>query len=198
MPDRVIHPFVMTPGFAQIIWEEAVIGLAIVGTDNRFVRVNQRMCQLVGYTQDELCARTWMDITDPQDTDADQAEVRRVISGESCGYTMFKRYLRKFGGTVPVELTVIPLRSESGEHVSMLLSQVVPIEPKYITGAQSPPTGGGISEDDREILSTVRFVAKRWKWVLFIILVLLGSNGANFVLNIIQAVGGQAAKLTPP
>ncbi|MFN8498697.1 MAG: PAS domain S-box protein [Anaerolineae bacterium] len=87
-------------------FEQAAVGIAHVAPDGRFLRVNQKLCAIVGYTMDELLARTFQDITHPDDLAADLEYVREMLAGELATYSMEKRYFKKNGDIVWVNLTV--------------------------------------------------------------------------------------------
>src|SRR5688572_183493 len=87
-------------------FEQAAVGIAHVAPDGRWLRVNERLCQFVGYTQDELVTKRLVDITHPEDLQADIDHFRRLLSGEIVSYTMEQRYLHKNGATIWIELTV--------------------------------------------------------------------------------------------
>jgi PAS domain S-box-containing protein len=95
-------------------FEHANIGIAHVGLDGRWVRVNQRLCEIVGYTHGELAEMTLRDITHPDDLDADLHHVARLLRGEADTYAMEKRYLRKDGSLVWINLTVALIRDSAG------------------------------------------------------------------------------------
>ena len=94
--------------------EDAPIGMALVALDGRFVRVNRALCEILGYSPDELMARTFQSITHPDDVEADVAAHGRLVRGDISRYRMEKRYLRKDGSAVDVQLNVSVLRSQSG------------------------------------------------------------------------------------
>ena len=77
------------------IFEQAAVGIAQVGMDGRWLRVNQRLCDIVEYPREELLQCTFQEITHPEDLNADLAFVRQVLAGEISTYSMEKRYLRK-------------------------------------------------------------------------------------------------------
>ena len=87
-------------------FENAAVGVAHVAIDGRWLRVNSRLCEIVGYDESELLARTFADITHPDDLEIDLHQVQRMLAGEIGTYALEKRYLRKGGGHVWVELTV--------------------------------------------------------------------------------------------
>ncbi len=96
-------------------FEHAAVGAAQVGIDGRWLRVNRRLCEIVGYTQDEMLGMTFADITHPEDLEADLEQTRAMLRGESQTFTMEKRYVKKVGSTVWVNLTVSLVREASGE-----------------------------------------------------------------------------------
>lgn len=95
-------------------FEQAAVGIALVAPDGRWLRVNQKLCAIVGYPREELLARTFQDLTHPDDLAADLGYVRQVLAGELSAYSMEKRYFRKDGAIVWVNLTVALVRTDSG------------------------------------------------------------------------------------
>jgi len=92
----------------------AAVGIAHVGLDGRWLRMNDALCAITGYSREELHAKDFADITHPDDIEADWAQARRVLAGEISTYAMEKRYIRRDGSTVWVNLTVSLLRSSDG------------------------------------------------------------------------------------
>jgi PAS domain S-box-containing protein len=96
-------------------FEQAAVGISHVGTDGCWLRVNQRLCDIVGYTRAELLRKTFQDITHPDDLEADLACVHQILAGEIETYSIEKRYIRKDRSVVPIKLTVSLVRGPSGE-----------------------------------------------------------------------------------
>jgi PAS domain S-box-containing protein len=90
----------------QATFEQAAVGIALVAPDGRWLRVNRKLCDIVGYTPQELLALSFQDITHPDDLAADLDQVRRMLAREITTYSMEKRYLRKDGAVVWINLTV--------------------------------------------------------------------------------------------
>jgi diguanylate cyclase (GGDEF)-like protein/PAS domain S-box-containing protein len=86
--------------------DNAPIGIALVDLDGRWLRVNRTLCQIVGFTEAELLARSFQDITHPSDLDIDLEQVGRVMRGELDHYTLEKRYIHADGHHVWVRLAV--------------------------------------------------------------------------------------------
>src|SRR5262249_27934946 len=76
-------------------FDQAAVGIAHVAPDGRWLRVNQKLCDIVGYNHHELMRLTFQDITYPDDLEADLGYVRRLLAGEITTYSMEKRYFRK-------------------------------------------------------------------------------------------------------
>lgn len=95
-------------------FEQAAVGIAHVAPDGRWLRVNRKLCEIVGYSHDELLALTFQDITHPADLNADLALVGQVLAGEIDSYQMEKRYLRQGGEQIWINLTVSLVRDEQG------------------------------------------------------------------------------------
>src|SRR5262249_10999943 len=95
-------------------FENAAVGIARVGGDGCWLEVNQRLCDIVGYTRKELMTKKFGDITHPDDLESDWNQARRLLAGEIENYSMEKRYYRKDGSIVWVNLTVSLARKADG------------------------------------------------------------------------------------
>ena len=104
------------PAVARQFQELPLVGMAVTSpTSRRWLQVNQALCDMLGYTEAELLARTWSELTHPADLDADVAEYQRVLRGEADSYQRDKRYLHKRGGIVHVTINVKASRNAAGE-----------------------------------------------------------------------------------
>lgn len=91
-------------------FEQAAVGIAHVSPDGRFLRVNRKLCTIVGYEREELMRRSFQSITHADDLHADLDLMRRLVAGEFEHYAMDKRYVRKSGEPVWIRLTVSMVR----------------------------------------------------------------------------------------
>ena len=96
-------------------FEGAGIGVAHVAPDGRWLRVNHKVCEITGYTESELLSARFQDITHPEDLAADLAETQKIIDGTLNTFAMEKRYIRKDGSLVWVNLTVSCVRDAAGQ-----------------------------------------------------------------------------------
>jgi PAS domain S-box-containing protein len=104
----------------RLTLDEAPIGMALVAPDGRFLRVNRALCEIVGYTADELTGLTFQAITYPDDLDADLELAGRLARGEIPRYQLAKRYLRKDGTGVDIMLSGSALRGADGAPVHFI------------------------------------------------------------------------------
>jgi PAS domain S-box-containing protein len=83
------------------VFELAPVGIAWLDTiSGRYLRVNPRLAEMLGYTQEELCGRTWIELTHPDDRERDRARARPFVEGEIASLTTLERFVRKDGATV--------------------------------------------------------------------------------------------------
>jgi PAS domain S-box-containing protein len=95
-------------------FEQAAVGVAHVAPDGRWLRVNRRLADILGYPPEELARLTFQAVTDPDDLGADLDLVRRLTAGEIDRYALEKRYVRKDGARVWAALTVALVRRPDG------------------------------------------------------------------------------------
>ncbi len=95
-------------------FDQAAIGMNMVTPDNRFIKVNQAFCELLGYSESEILAMTYHDITHPEDRDLDQPFVKKMYAGEISNYQLEKRYLTKAGDVIWANISVALVRDSSG------------------------------------------------------------------------------------
>jgi len=99
----------------RAIFEQAAVGIAQVSADGRYLRLNQRFCDITGYSQDEMLACSFETITHPDDLAANLESVRRALAGEFETFSLEMRYIRKDRSPVWVNLTVSLVREPVGE-----------------------------------------------------------------------------------
>jgi PAS domain S-box-containing protein len=96
-------------------FEQAAIGIAHLTLDEQWISVNQRYCEITGYTRDEILLLKLDDLTHPDDMAASREFIARIRADELPEYKIEKRYVRKTGETIWVHLTVSIVRSTHGE-----------------------------------------------------------------------------------
>ncbi|MBV9258014.1 MAG: PAS domain S-box protein, partial [Ktedonobacteraceae bacterium] len=98
----------------RVLFEQAAVGIAHVAVDGRWLQVNQKLCDIVGYTRKDLLERTFQDITHPDDLASALECVRRLLQNELQTCTLETRYLRKDGALIWTKQTVSLVRDATG------------------------------------------------------------------------------------
>lgn len=108
------------------VFEHAPIGMALLDLEGRWLDVNAQFCRIVGYSRDELLQRAFRDITASADLAADDLLLEQLLNGQIPSYQREKRYVRKDGVPVWVELAVSLARDALGDP-EYLITQIVDI-----------------------------------------------------------------------
>lgn len=93
----------------------APTGFALVAIEGQFIKVNRALCKLLGFTEAEMLARTFQDITHPDDLPVQLEYARMLLADEIRSYQMEKRYIHAAGHAVTVLLNVSLMRDAQGQ-----------------------------------------------------------------------------------
>ncbi len=96
-------------------FEHASVGIANATFDGRWFNVNQQLCDMLGYTREEMLALRFQDVTYPDDLATSMEHHRRLWEGECQSYEFEKRYIRKDGALIWVHLTISLMRTAEGQ-----------------------------------------------------------------------------------
>jgi PAS domain S-box-containing protein len=91
-------------------FDYAPIGMAIVATDGHWIKVNNSLCSLLGYSEEEFLKHTFQDFTHPDDLNIDLNYMHRLLRDEIPSYNMEKRYFHKDGHQIWIYLSVTLVR----------------------------------------------------------------------------------------
>jgi diguanylate cyclase (GGDEF)-like protein/PAS domain S-box-containing protein len=105
---------------------EAPIGMALVGLDGQWMRVNRALCDITGYPAEELRGKTFADITHPDDVGTNVGEAERLAHGSGRDYHVEKRYINKQGDVIWVNVSVSVVRDADGRP-SYFITQVLDV-----------------------------------------------------------------------
>jgi len=100
-------------------FEQAAVGMAQATVEGKFLLVNQKLCEILGYSRQELVEKRFQEITWPGDLANEEGLVRQLLAGEIENYSLEKRYIRKDGELVWANLTVSLLREQNGTQFLM-------------------------------------------------------------------------------
>lgn len=99
----------------RTLFESSPIGIVFAEPDGRFVKANQALCEMLGYSEEDLCERDFLSITHPDDLTANRMLASRALAGEIPGYRMEKRYVCKDGEIVWGALVTTLIRDRAGQ-----------------------------------------------------------------------------------
>lgn len=95
-------------------FEDAMIGMTLLAPDNRRLRVNKAFCEFLGYSREELLARTLVDIVHPADVEEERRRRALLLAGEHASYRREKRYLHKQGHVLWADFSCRLVRDAQG------------------------------------------------------------------------------------
>lgn len=107
-------------------FDNASVGMAIVGLDGSWLRANTALCDLLGYTEDDLLMTDFQSVTHPEDLDADLDFLDQLVKGQIPSYQMQKRYIRANGAVMWGLLSVGMIKNADGEP-EHFISQIVDV-----------------------------------------------------------------------
>jgi PAS domain S-box-containing protein len=145
------------------VFEEGPLGLALVGKHYHFVKVNRALCQMVGYSEAELLQRSFVDITHPDDVRADVELAERLFRREIPFYQLRKRYVKKNGEIIWINLTASLIRDREGEPIHGLamiedITELKRTQEEALAGQKLESLGvlaGGIAHDFNNLLGGI-------------------------------------------
>ncbi|HEX7127012.1 MAG TPA: PAS domain S-box protein [Thermodesulfobacteriota bacterium] len=139
----------------RIAFEHAAIGMAVAGTDGRWLRVNAALCELLGYTADELLGRRPQDVAHPDDVAGELEDVRRLIAGERSAAQAEMRCIRKDGRVVWIQRTASVARDDAGEPLYLItqMQEIAERGPAQAALAASEERFRALIESSSEIVT---------------------------------------------
>ena len=144
----------------NLFYDLPFIGMAITSPETmRWVRFNDRLCEILGYSRDELPQITWMEITHPDDLELDVAEFERVMRGEAEGYVMDKRFIHKDGGIIDVAIDVKSLRNEN-RTIDFFITTVQDISDRKRAEARQKQAEQALAESEERYRQVVQTQAE--------------------------------------
>ncbi len=116
----------------QSYFENGSVGMSVSSPGKGWIELNQKFCQMLGYTKGELIGINWMDLSHPDDLQANLDYFNQALEGTLDRYQMDKRFIRKDGKILFVTLSVACQRNEDGT-LHHLLSSYVDITDQKLT-----------------------------------------------------------------
>ncbi|HPC99178.1 MAG TPA: PAS domain S-box protein, partial [Bacteroidales bacterium] len=98
----------------RLYFENAAVGMSVTSPDRSFLEINKTLCEMTGYSKEELTGKKWTDITYHEDLDKNMILFQEALDGLRDNYALDKRFIRKDGSLVNVALSVVCIRNEDG------------------------------------------------------------------------------------
>jgi diguanylate cyclase (GGDEF)-like protein/PAS domain S-box-containing protein len=95
-------------------FQNSAIGMALISPQGKWLKINSKVSEIIGYSEAELLTKTFQDVTHAEDLNADLDQVRQMLAGEIESYKMEKRYIHKDGHLVWVLLAVTLVNDKNG------------------------------------------------------------------------------------
>lgn len=135
--------------------DKAPIGKAVVLPDGHFVKVNPALCQLLGYSEQELLAMDFPSITYPEDRPGSTASMRALLEGKSPSYQLEKRYVHRDGRVIWAQLNMSLVRRPTGE-AEFLVAQIQDISERKVIERINEELVSVVSHELRAPLTSIR------------------------------------------
>ena len=139
-------------------FENAAIGMVMASPEGKVIHGNAALCELLGYTENELRGLTTVELTHPEERDAARDAIERMHDDSLARFAVEKRYLHKDGTPVWVQIAASPIRDESGR-VTCFITQVHDVtarrqsEERFRRLFDSSPHGMNVTDLDGRVIA---------------------------------------------
>jgi len=140
-------------------FEQGLMGMAVTRIDKQWREVNNRLCDILGYSREELLTMKWTDATHPDDLEAGLLQFNRMVAGEIDHYTQDKRFIHKNGEVIYATVFIRCFRRNDGtiDHILALIEDTTGRKLAEMALRQSEERYRAVLEDQTEVIS--RFTA---------------------------------------
>ncbi len=108
----------------QNYFQNCSVGMSVTSPDKMWLEVNQSLCEMLGYSKDELSRLSWVDLTHPDDVEKNMKLFSEMSEGKTDRYELDKRFIRKDGSLLYTTLSVVCERNPDGSIQHLLASYV--------------------------------------------------------------------------
>jgi PAS domain S-box-containing protein len=134
----------------RAFYELGLVGLAITSPEKGWIMANERLCDTLGYTIDELREMTWAQLTHPEDLELDARQFERLLAAEIDGYSLEKRFIRKTGEVMFTNLVVRCVRNDDAS-IDYIIAMVEDITEKKQSEISLKETLKNLERSNREL-----------------------------------------------
>jgi hypothetical protein len=158
----------------QLTLEHSPVGMTLVAPDGRLLSANRALCQMLGYTEEQIRALSFQEITHPDDLAEDLVLLDATLAGERSSYRLRKRYFHADGHVVWGDLSVALLRAPDGTPIHFI-SQILDVTEPQESAARLAETSGELNHQRLRLQAVLESVD--------IGLVVLDRDGQSELVN---------------
>ena len=103
-----------------------LVGLTVTSPEKGWISINHCLCEMLEYSEQELQAMTWAQLTHPDDLDADVEQFNKLLANEIDGYSIEKRFITRTGKVIPTKLVVRCIRKDDGsvDYITAMIEDI--------------------------------------------------------------------------
>jgi PAS domain S-box-containing protein len=135
------------------VFEQAAVGMSLVSPAGDWLEVNQCLCDMLGYSRDDMLQVNFRSLTHPDHVEADSKRVKALLDGERSQDSWEKRYIHKDGKAIWVRLTAALARNENGEPL-YLVTAIEDITQRKLADAKLIEINRQLEEQTRDLKRT--------------------------------------------
>jgi len=105
----------------ELVFDQAPLGMGLLDQDGRWVLVNHALCDITGYTSNELIGKRFLDIAHPDDVESDVEPRRRLLAGEIAAFQTEMRYFNSVAETMSALLSISLVRDQAGDPLHFIV-----------------------------------------------------------------------------
>ena len=158
----------------RLTMEHSPVGMALVSPAGEILTANAALCDMLGYEPEALAAKTFQDLTHPDDLASDMRLVEQALAGTISSYRIMKRYVRADGSTLNGDLSVALVRTSAGTPIHFI-SQIVDLTERHAFVARLDAAEAAVESEQRKAEAVFDSVA--------VGLLLLDGDGAYVAYN---------------
>ncbi|NJO36729.1 MAG: PAS domain S-box protein [Rhizobiales bacterium] len=157
---RIGHELAVREARYRTLFEQASVGIAKVAFDGSWIRVNSRLCEILGYSSEELLERNLLALTHPEDRGLSIESLGRLKAGETDSLQLEKRYVRKDGSIIWCHVSTVRHADNDGE-AAFLVSVVEDIDARKKAEATRELLIDELNHRVRNMLTVVKSIASQ-------------------------------------
>lgn len=149
------------------VFQESPVGIAFISKDGYWIKVNEKVQQILGYTESELLHLTYKDVTLPADVKPDTDMMNKLALGKIKSYEMIKRFITKNQYIVPVRMNMAVKRDDKTNEILFYIKHMQPIlNGEKLKYENQMRADGGTTLNVRPTATIFEILRDNWKAVI--------------------------------